>query len=61
LLTISLLISTGFFHKVLARLKHGNAKSPFTLSGATTTSETISSTETQRFGATIPANSYINF
>jgi hypothetical protein len=61
LLTISLLICAGFFHKVLARLKHGNAKSHFTLSGAITISETISFTETQRFGAISSANSYINF
>jgi hypothetical protein len=45
----------------LARLKHGNAKSHFTLSGAKTISKTISSTETQRFGAISSANSYINF
>jgi hypothetical protein len=45
----------------LARLKHGNAKSHFTLSGAITTSETISSTDTQRFGAIRDANSFINF
>jgi Holliday junction resolvasome RuvABC ATP-dependent DNA helicase subunit len=41
-------------------LKHGNAKSHFTLSGAITISETISSTETQRFGAISSANSFIN-
>jgi hypothetical protein len=45
----------------LAHLKHGNAKSPFTLSGAITTSETISFTETHRFGAISSANSFINF
>jgi hypothetical protein len=45
----------------LALLKHGNAKSHFTLSGAITISETISSTEIQRFGAISSANSFINF